>query len=232
VPWFALDDKFHSHPKVISAGNEAIGLFARCGAYAAEHLTDGYIPEHVALLYGTPELAAALVRTKLWRRTKGGWRMPDYLDYNPSKAEVIHKREVRAEAGRKGGVESGKVRSASANTRSNSLAFASGLVEAKPNPHPHPGPHGVEVHVVSLSNGSKPETDTAVIDAIIKEIHDQTGKTIDPDWATRIAAELVTPGVQNPAAYVRQCIRNEPSPGLRFLPQYGRHAAPRKDPDD
>jgi hypothetical protein len=63
-----------------------------------------------------------------------------------------------------------------------------------------------------------------VIDAIIKEVYDQTGKVIDPDWALRIAGELITPGVTNPAAYVRQCIRNEPNPGLRFLPQYGRHA--------
>src|SRR5258708_4186062 len=97
MPWFRLDDSFHSHPKVIAAGNEATGLYVRCGTYAAEHLTDGFIPQRVALLYGTPKLADTLVETKLWRRTRGGWRMPDYLDYNPSAAQVKQERKSAAE---------------------------------------------------------------------------------------------------------------------------------------
>ncbi len=101
MPWFRLDDSFHSHPKVIAAGNEAIGLFVRCGTYAAEHLTDGFIPEEVALLYGSRELAGVLVRTKLWRRTRGGWRMPDYLDYNPSREAVENERRQAAERQRR-----------------------------------------------------------------------------------------------------------------------------------
>src|SRR5260221_10877398 len=111
MPWFRLDDSFHSHPKVIAAGNEAIGLFVRCGTYAAQHLTDGFIPEHVALLYGSPALADTLAKTKLWRRTRGGWQIPDYLDYNPSREDVEAKREIRAEAGRKGGLAPAKARS-------------------------------------------------------------------------------------------------------------------------
>jgi hypothetical protein len=218
VPWFRLDDSFHSHHKVIQAGNEAVGLYVRCGTYASQHLTDGYIPEHVALLYGSAELAETLVRAKLWRRVRGGWQMPDYLEYNPSKSEVVDKSQKRAEAGRKGGVASGKARS---KPEANASADASGLVEAKRTPSRSPG---VVVDVSTQSNGSNRRASPAVIDAIIKELHDQTGTLIDDDWAQRIAAELVTPGVANPAAYVRQCIRNEPNPGLRFLPQYGRHA--------
>ena len=101
MPWFRMDDKFHSHPKVIAAGNEAVGLFTRCGTYAAEHLTDGFIPEHVVLLYGSPALAETLVRSKLWRRARGGWRMPDYLDYNPSREQVLREREKTAERQRR-----------------------------------------------------------------------------------------------------------------------------------
>src|SRR5260370_8646546 len=99
MPWFRLDEGFHSHPKVLKAGNEATGLYVRCGTYAAEHLTDGHIPGHIAVLYGAAEirsrgdaaqggtetLGETLVRTKLWRRTRGGYKMPDYLHYNPSK---------------------------------------------------------------------------------------------------------------------------------------------------
>lgn len=97
MPWFRLDDSFHSHPKVIAAGNEAVGLYVRCGTYCAQHLTDGFIPEQVALLYGSPELVETLVRTKLWRRVRGGWRMPDYLAYNPSARTVDNERAKKAE---------------------------------------------------------------------------------------------------------------------------------------
>ena len=115
MPWFRLDDSFHSHPKVIAAGNEATGLYVRCGTYAAEHLTDGFIPEDIAVLYGAsdtgsrrnpgtgkPEtLGETLVRTRLWRRARGGWRMPDYLDYNPSKEAVDKERKAAAERQRR-----------------------------------------------------------------------------------------------------------------------------------
>ena len=100
-PWFRLDDSFHSHPKVIAAGNEAVGLYVRCGTYAAQHLTDGFIPEQVALQYGTPALVAKLVETRLWRRARGGWRMPDYLEYNPSAEQVRRERKAAAQRQRR-----------------------------------------------------------------------------------------------------------------------------------
>jgi hypothetical protein len=115
MPWFRLDDSFHSHPKVIAAGNEAVGLFVRCGTYAAEHTTDGIIAEEIAELYGAsatgsrrnpgtgkPEtLAETLVRTGLWHRVRRGWTIHDYLDYNPSRAAVEKERKDAAERQRR-----------------------------------------------------------------------------------------------------------------------------------
>lgn len=66
MPWFRIDDKAHSHPKLIKAGNAALGLWLRCGAYAAQHLTDGIVPGVVAELYGTRPQAAKLVKAGLW----------------------------------------------------------------------------------------------------------------------------------------------------------------------
>jgi hypothetical protein len=211
VPWFRLDEGFHSHPKVLRAGNEAIGLYVRCGTYAAEHLTDGFIPEQVALQYGTPALAATLVETKLWRRARGGWRMPDYLDYNPSKEAVDKERKQAAERQRR--------------RREHLMSQRDSQRDSQPSVPVRPGLDPV-VDVVSRSNGSS-RASTAVIDAIIKELHDQTGTLIDPDWASLVAAELLRgQQVTNPAAYVRTCIRNDPNPSARFLPHavYGRHA--------
>jgi hypothetical protein len=66
MPWFRIDDKAHSHPKLIKAGNAALGLWLRCGSYAAQHLTDGIVPGVVAELYGTKPQAAKLVKAGLW----------------------------------------------------------------------------------------------------------------------------------------------------------------------
>jgi hypothetical protein len=97
MPWFRLDDSFHSHPKVIQAGNEAIGLYVRCGTYAAEHLTDGFVSKEIVALYGDENLAAALIKVKLWHRARGGWTIHDYLDYNPSAQAVDKERAAKAE---------------------------------------------------------------------------------------------------------------------------------------
>ncbi|MFJ9448204.1 mucin-2 [Kitasatospora sp. NPDC101235] len=66
MPWFKIDDKAHSHPKWLKAGNAAIGLFVRAGSYSAQHLTEGIVPAAVAQLYGTAPQAAKLVKVGLW----------------------------------------------------------------------------------------------------------------------------------------------------------------------
>ncbi|MEU3613440.1 hypothetical protein ABZ725_14150 [Streptomyces sp. NPDC006872] len=85
MPWFRIDDKAHSHPKLIKAGNAALGLWLRCGAYAAQHLTDGVVPGVVAELYGTKPQAAKLVKAGLWHEhghgCSGGCPNPSPGDY-------------------------------------------------------------------------------------------------------------------------------------------------------
>lgn len=68
MPWFKIDDKAHSHPKFMRAGNAALGLWLRCGSYSAQHLTEGIVPGVIAQLYGTAPQAAKLVKTGLWHQ--------------------------------------------------------------------------------------------------------------------------------------------------------------------
>ncbi|MGW6913745.1 mucin-2 [Kitasatospora sp. NPDC054939] len=68
MPWFKIDDKAHSHPKWLKAGNAAIGLFVRAGSYSAQHLTEGVVPAVIAQLYGTAPQAAKLVKVGLWHQ--------------------------------------------------------------------------------------------------------------------------------------------------------------------
>lgn len=66
MPWFKIDDSAHSHPKMIRAGNAALGLWLRCGAYSAQHLLEGVVPAGIARMYGTAPQAAKLVKVGLW----------------------------------------------------------------------------------------------------------------------------------------------------------------------
>lgn len=42
-----LDDAFHSHRKVIAAGNEAVGMHTRALSWCGGNLTDGHVPHAV-----------------------------------------------------------------------------------------------------------------------------------------------------------------------------------------
>ena len=107
MPWFRIDDKAHSHPKLIKAGNAAIGLWLRCGAYAAQHLTDGIVPGVVAELYGTKPQAAKLVKAGLWHEHghscphscpnpgPGDYVFHDFLDDGRNTSRARHEAEKK-----------------------------------------------------------------------------------------------------------------------------------------
>lgn len=94
MPWFKLDENFANHPKVNQAGNAAVGLWVRCGTYSAQYLTDGHVPGNVARNLGKPREIAALLDAGLWVPCDDGdgYVMPDYLDYNPSKEQILAER--------------------------------------------------------------------------------------------------------------------------------------------
>jgi hypothetical protein len=77
------------------------------------------VPEHVAKLYGSPREIKALLEPSppygpLWVREEGGYRIPDWLEYNPTREEILVARgqmhSKRVAAGRLGGLASGEAR--------------------------------------------------------------------------------------------------------------------------
>jgi hypothetical protein len=113
MPWFNVDDKAHSHRKIMKAGNAAVGLWARCGSYVAQHLTDGVVPGEVAEMYGTAPQITKLVKVGLWhphghvcpscpQPAEGDFYMHDYATSgNPLRAEVEQRRQRAAEKKRR-----------------------------------------------------------------------------------------------------------------------------------
>lgn len=175
MTWFKIDDKFHSHPKVLTAGNSAVGLYVRCGSWVSDQLTDGFVPEQVARMYGTVKEIKALIDAGLWRRTVGGYTINDFLEYNPSAEEVKATRATRAEAGRAGGKRSGEARRSKAEA--NSEALASGLLEANREAKTNPVPSRPDPVTTSSSSSPEPaqtqaadDDDGGLIDAIIQRV--------------------------------------------------------------
>ncbi|WP_369068567.1 hypothetical protein [Kineococcus terrestris] len=147
MPWFKVDDGLAFHPKFLAIGLAPAGLWVRSAAWVAHHLTDGFVPAGIpAALGATTSEIDALVAARLWEVTNGGWRFHDWHDFQPSREDAEEQRRKRAEAGRKGGQVSGKVRrgrAAAKHTPSNEEASASpggSNDEAESNPVPVPVP--------------------------------------------------------------------------------------------
>jgi hypothetical protein len=101
MPWVKLDDRFPSHRKIALLSDRAFRLHVSAICWCAENLTDGRITERelplVAKIRGVKATAQALEDAGVWDRVDGGWQIHDYLDYNPSREQVIAERKKNAE---------------------------------------------------------------------------------------------------------------------------------------
>lgn len=113
MSWARLDDNFWMHPKILIAGNSAAGVFARMLSYCGCYLTDGLIPEPIAdQIIGKDRKALEALEKQgmVARMDSGSIYIKDYLEHNPSKAEVEDTVRRRREAGRKGGYAKAQAR--------------------------------------------------------------------------------------------------------------------------
>lgn len=115
--WWKGDDKSHTNPKLLAVGLGGTALFFRMVSWAAEHETDGRVPAHIIPSL-SPELSerarrALLVSMVEARYGASGdgllevvgdvYLIHDYLDANPTHAELEARREQRRSAGAVGG---------------------------------------------------------------------------------------------------------------------------------
>jgi len=109
MAWFKADDKTCDHPKFIDArvkgGYAVVGVWFHAGTWSNANLTDGFVPRSWVLLNQADTEAAVLVEVGLWHEdaARDGYQMHDYTDFQPSKAEVVAKRDKDLERKRRGG---------------------------------------------------------------------------------------------------------------------------------
>jgi hypothetical protein len=111
VSWLRLDDGMPDHRRVKRSlregGLPTFGLHVLGLLHASRYLTDGYVErefvdETFEFTKTRDRVSAAALRVlelrELWvPDDQGGWRIHDYLDHNPSRAEVEEKRRRDAE---------------------------------------------------------------------------------------------------------------------------------------
>lgn len=123
MPWAKLDDHFHDNPKVRKAWRAcgtSVGLHIMALTYSAAHLLDGhvgaeFVVDQIPAQRQRDAAVQALLDAGLWTVADVGWTIKDYLEYNPSRADVEAKREARRAAGHVGGIASGASRRGEAN---------------------------------------------------------------------------------------------------------------------
>jgi hypothetical protein len=173
-----LDIHFDEHPSNAELELEHLGLQACAVSYCNRNLTDGFVSDRAVRGFGksgkAPKVAMQMVKLGKWERIEGGYQIIGFLDWNPSKVEVLARRAAKAAAGQLGGQRSGESRG---KREAHAEAPASTLLRPMPNPSPSPSP--------SPSPTPTPRGETPG-----SGIHERP----DPELATTFAAALLALG--------------------------------------
>lgn len=113
MAWIRFDDKRAMHRKFRRQGFAVRGLDEAAICHCGHDETDGFVSDealedlahhHGVALKGTVKLAETLVSMDRWSRVEGGWWIKDYLDFNPSHAdlEAARKRDRERKRNRSG----------------------------------------------------------------------------------------------------------------------------------
>lgn len=251
MPWVLYDDQYPINRKVAGLSDTAFRLHTAAIFWCARNGMDGFVPEEdldqvCAQVRAPARFAAECVKRRTWHlaaapctsqecpppRDEPGWRIHDYLEYQPTKdeSEVARKKqqEQKSSGGKLGNhrrwhVAQGVVKDGcpwckpSVSDRSP----IGGSDRSAIAPIPIPSLSVVEVGDQSADrnarDGPEPEIDE-ILKTIIQAIYAATSRVIDAAWAAKIRDHILN-GHQagNPAAYVRKVIENDPNPATRFL---------------
>ena len=156
MTWLRLDDGFCEHPKVDALSAESFKLHVAGLCYCARNLTDGRIPELAALrLTATARRkhVTELVESGLWRQVSDGYTIKNFLEFNPSKADVNRERELARERQRK----------ARASRRDNSVSHAA---PSRPVPSPTKEVSSISDSTRAVDNSTEDERVAAALDIV------------------------------------------------------------------
>jgi hypothetical protein len=97
LTWVRLDDGFDEHEKVEGLSDAAFRLYIRALCWSSRQETDGKVPRRIAEKRGSKRATRELVEASLWDETGDDYMIRNYLEYNPSKAQLEAKRATTRE---------------------------------------------------------------------------------------------------------------------------------------
>lgn len=138
MTWVRIDDAMPDSLKISPLSDAAFRAYVTSICYSARNLTDGFIPSKKAREFsGKPRVVQELVPA-LWEPSEGGFTVHDYLDFNPTREQVLAERSEKhaqkVAAGSKG---------AAKRWQKDSSAIAEPLANAWQNDSPVPVPDPV-----------------------------------------------------------------------------------------
>lgn len=255
MAWVRYDDQYPIHRKVAGLSDAAFRLHTAAIFWCARNGTDGFVPKEdldqvCAQVRAPARFAAECVIRRTWHladeecssencppsREDRGWRIHDYLEYQPTKDESEAARqkqlEQKSSGGRLGnhrrwhearGVKDPDCPWCRSDPPSVSDRYPIGGSDRSSIAPSRPGLSVVSVGNQSSDRNARSDAETdPITQTIIQEIYAATSRVIDEDWAEKIRRFILdgrNPG--NPAAYIKAVIENEPDPHTRFLPLYG-----------
>lgn len=196
MSYLLLDDQYPGHAKLVGLPPQAKWLHTCALVHCAEKLTDGRITRHaLAVIGATAEVprpdkyVPLFVERSLWVPDGDWWMIHDYLEHNPSAAEVEEKRRQAKE--RQARWRDSHRGSDGRFTRDETRDVT--RYETPPHPIPLPSPESVSsLHAVTSYEGEISETPTSSF--ALEQIIELCGSANDArEKLTRTAAKYRAP---------------------------------------
>lgn len=102
MTWVKLDDSFADHPKVRAMSDKALRSHLAALCYAARFRTDGHVPDVIVRGLAHARTRNELVTVGVWDAAPDGIWIHDYLEFQPSRAQIEDERARKVAAGRLG----------------------------------------------------------------------------------------------------------------------------------
>lgn len=93
MTWVRIDDKAPRHPKIAGLSDRAFRVMVSALCYVSEFTTDGLVPS-AFLATVRQSVQEELITAGVWRLDGTDVHIHDYHDYNPTRDEVLEKRQL------------------------------------------------------------------------------------------------------------------------------------------
>ena len=169
MSWARLDDQLNTNRKLAEIDNDAYAVWVSGIVHCAQHLTDGLLTKaEVALLCrlrnvsnaDSNAVTNALVTAGLWEEVENGYRVHDYLTYNPSREQVLRERDSTRSRQERFRQAKKTARLPHDNEERNGVSNA--VTNAPVTPAPYPVPVPLDPLVTHVTNGADAPSDKSI----------------------------------------------------------------------